>query len=87
MSEKSAKEETLRCIGFSTFVSRYRKDEEYRSWFAPIEALILNLEREGDSRVKRIEKVTAQLHNFIHFVNTQMGVQLIEERKYARALF
>lgn len=81
MSELSPKDETLRCIGYSTFVSNYQNNSEYRSWFAPIEALILSLELEGDPRIKRIEAITTQLHHFVHFINTQMGIQLIEERQ------
>lgn len=86
MSEKAGKDKMLRCINYSTFVSNYRKNEEFHSWFAPVEALILNIELEDDPRIKRIAAVTTQLHHFIHFVNTEMSIRLIEERKIASVL-
>jgi hypothetical protein len=86
MSEKSDKDKTLRCISYSTFVENYEQNERYRRWFEPAEKLVLSLgDSEKDPRVKRLKVINAQLHSFIHFINTQMGIQLAEEHLSASA--
>ncbi len=86
MSEPSDKDKTMRCISYSTFVERYEQDERYRRWFEPAEALIVKLEREGDPRMQRLQVIAAQLKRFIQFVNTRMGIEVIEERLSVEAL-
>jgi|GEM_PF-5957831 len=80
MSEESTKDKTLRCASYSTFVDKYEQDERYRRWFEPAESLVLKIEREGDPRMKRLHAITDQLGHFKQFINTQMGIQIAEER-------
>ncbi|HEY7348701.1 MAG TPA: hypothetical protein VH599_10335 [Ktedonobacterales bacterium] len=80
MSEESAKDRTLHCASYSTFVDKYEQDERFRRWFEPAESLILQIEREGDPRMKRLQAITLQLKHFKHFINTKMGIQIAEQR-------
>jgi hypothetical protein len=81
MSELSDKDKTLRCVSYSTFVDSYEQDERYRRWFAPALNLVLSLgDDETDPRVARLKALYEHLQHFIHFVNTQMGIQLADER-------
>jgi hypothetical protein len=87
MSEESSKDKTLHCISYSTFVENYEQNERYRRWFEPALNLVLSLgEDEADPRVKRLKVVYMHLQRFVHFVNTQMGIQLAEERAPAKAV-
>ncbi len=87
MSEESSKDKTLHCISYSTFVENYEQNERYRRWFEPAVNLVLSLgDDETDPRVKRLKVVYTHLQRFIHFVNTQMGIQLAEERAPAKAV-
>ncbi|HEY7127269.1 MAG TPA: hypothetical protein VH540_25275 [Ktedonobacterales bacterium] len=78
MSEETGKEKALRCISYSSFVEKYEQDEQYRRWFAPVEALITQLEREGDPRMQRLEALDHQLERFTRFVTQKMGIQTTE---------
>ena len=81
MSELSDKDKTLRCVSYSTFVENYEQNERYRRWFEPALNLVLSLgDDEADPRVKRLKVLYTHLQRFIHFVNTEMGIQLAEER-------
>ena len=83
MSEESGPEKTLRCISYSTFVENYEQNERYRRWFEPAESLILQIEREGDPRLKRLQAITLQLKRFKEFINSKMGIQITEQRMRA----
>jgi hypothetical protein len=43
----------------------------------------LQIEREGDPRMKRIQAITLQLKRFKEFINTKMGIQITEQRMRA----
>jgi hypothetical protein len=83
MSEEGGRDKTLRCISYSTFVENYEQNERYRRWFEPVESLILQIQREGDPRMKRIQAITLQLKRFKEFINTKMDIQIAEQRMRA----
>lgn len=83
MSEEAGKEKTLRCISYSTFVETYEQNERFRRWFEPVESLILQIEHEGDPRMKRLHAIAIRLKSFKHFINTRMGIQIAEQRASA----
>ncbi len=86
MSEESDKDKTLRCVSYSTFVDKYEQDARYRRWFEPAEGLVLKIERESDPRMQRLHAIADQLKHFKQFINTQMGIQIAEERMPVGAL-